>query len=552
LFNVGSAIVFERLAIARFGSASLLVIVTALPAQADAGVPMLAVMGVPMWALLLLIIPLEALIAHRILSLNWSKCWQISGVSNLVSTIAGVPLTWVALAAGEIGLEYLRHDLHQTVQLPAPYQKVAFLVLTAPWLYPFESDMYWMLPTAALLLLVPFFFVSVWIEYTVARRFVGAEPKLMSWAWKANALSYSLMAIIACGWLVTSINGHNVMASDDRHRSVDLVSADRLWEIAMEKASYKGGSTTVFHGGSTEGLAKREMERYYWKARHQMESGQPKEAEKTYLSALAMIDSDQYQSTTTLEDRYGDGLNIINSLADLYYKQSRFAEAVPLYQRLVRLEDETLSAAKPEDFKIASYPLNLPICYQKLGEPEKADKFYQHAITQNEKLQNTLKSDLIPTLIAYGNFLKNEGNFEAAEKIYTRSATTRDDNVHPGIEAPKALAEFYMERKQFDRARAVLTQAIEEQAANNMAGEFVYEGHYSPLALYLGRCDMEMGNLAESEHYLKLALRGESSYPEIAETYARLMGKRGDMKQATIWQQRAADAKAAESGRTNK
>lgn len=80
----------------------LLWLVFAQPTLADSGLPMLAVMAPPMWGLLLLIVPLEALIAERILSIPKSKSLKVSAIANCVSTIVGVPLTWALLTACEL------------------------------------------------------------------------------------------------------------------------------------------------------------------------------------------------------------------------------------------------------------------------------------------------------------------------------------------------------------------------------------------------------------------------------------------------------------------
>src|SRR5262249_2389569 len=107
----------------------------------------------------------------------------------------------------------------------------------SPWLWPIESDMYWMMPAAALLLCIPFFFASVWSEYFIARRLVSPELKsqALSWAWKANQVSYALMAILIVGMLIAGVAKHNSIANDDEHRSVDLISAERLWELAIPR-----------------------------------------------------------------------------------------------------------------------------------------------------------------------------------------------------------------------------------------------------------------------------------------------------------------------------
>src|SRR5262245_58063297 len=85
-------------------SAALLLAVSGSPARADVGVPMLLVMGVPMWASLIVIIPLEAWVARRVLNGDWPRSLRISAAANLVSTVVGVPLTWGLLFVVELGL----------------------------------------------------------------------------------------------------------------------------------------------------------------------------------------------------------------------------------------------------------------------------------------------------------------------------------------------------------------------------------------------------------------------------------------------------------------
>ncbi len=58
--------------------------------------------------------------------------------------------------------------------------KVIAVTWQAPWLIPYESDFHWMMPVAGLVLLIPFFFVSWWSEYFVARKMIrDIEPVLI-------------------------------------------------------------------------------------------------------------------------------------------------------------------------------------------------------------------------------------------------------------------------------------------------------------------------------------------------------------------------------------
>ena len=208
-------------------------------AQADVGVPMLAVMAVPMWLSLLVIIPLEAAIARRLLPIGWSRCFKLSILANLASTLLGIPITWCALAAAEwVFGPWLAYSFQQQLGLSHTVTDIMSVILFSPWLLPINSDLYWMVPTTSLVLCIPFFFASVWSENLVARRILesGLHNQALNWAWKANIASYILIALTTVGFLMVSLADHKKVASDDEHRNVDLVSIDRLWDIAVANA----------------------------------------------------------------------------------------------------------------------------------------------------------------------------------------------------------------------------------------------------------------------------------------------------------------------------
>ena len=131
------------------------------PAWADAGVPMLVLLWPAAWALLVPVVLLEAEVARRRLALTYRDGLRVAGVANAVSTFA------------------------VTVQ--------------SPWLIPYEADLGWMIPVAALVLCVPFFFMSVFVEAFIARRLLAshAPAHVRSWSWRANLASYG--AIVALG-----------------------------------------------------------------------------------------------------------------------------------------------------------------------------------------------------------------------------------------------------------------------------------------------------------------------------------------------------------------
>ena len=167
-------------------------------AQANAGLPMLLLI-MPAFAIALLpIILVESLYISRRLALSLVFTAKIATAANLVSTVAGIPLTWLILVVAQIatggGGAYGVDTLAG---------KILAVTWQAPWLIPYENEMDWMIPVASIVLLVPFFFVSWWVEYRVTRKMLknAAFATLKSMICRANLISYCLLVCWPAGML---------------------------------------------------------------------------------------------------------------------------------------------------------------------------------------------------------------------------------------------------------------------------------------------------------------------------------------------------------------
>ncbi len=171
--------------------------------QADAGVPMIAVLWPGFWVLLLPIVVLESVVARRVLGLNWLKAVQLSAEANLLSTLVGVPLTWGALVLIEMTALGLGGLLTQN---PPAWLSYAMLPFMTPWLAPPSEDDLWVIPAAAAWMLVIMFFATVWLERRYVLWRTGANAGVArAWSWQANSLSYLIMEVLLVGrlaWLL--------------------------------------------------------------------------------------------------------------------------------------------------------------------------------------------------------------------------------------------------------------------------------------------------------------------------------------------------------------
>jgi hypothetical protein len=175
------------------------------PASADAGVPMLVLIWPAFWLLLAPIVLIEAVVACRRLALPMKQALKASLAANATSTLIGVPVTWAILLA----MELLLSGGGRAFGLSDALSRTFAVTVQAPWLVPYEEDLHWMVPMAAAVLLVPFFFMSVAIEGWVMRRYiVGEKGEAMRWSQSANAITYGgMMAFVVTWAIVAGVRG---------------------------------------------------------------------------------------------------------------------------------------------------------------------------------------------------------------------------------------------------------------------------------------------------------------------------------------------------------
>jgi hypothetical protein len=170
---------------------------------ADMGVPMIFVQWPLMLCALVPVIAVEAEVTRRGLTLPYRKAFAGAAKANVLSTLAGVPLAWVTMLAVEFAtmlpLSLAAEKWHWSLDSPVFY---VFYVLGIAWTGPVGTSA-WPIPLAAALLLVPTFFVSVWLERPIYRRsYAGIDVAAVDRSvLRANLCSYALLFAAACGWL---------------------------------------------------------------------------------------------------------------------------------------------------------------------------------------------------------------------------------------------------------------------------------------------------------------------------------------------------------------
>jgi len=160
--------------------------------KADIGLPMLFVTMPTLLIALVPIIFLEALVAWPYLKLPIDRLLKASGLANLFSTLIGIPVTWSLLVVLQMvtggGGAY---------GLATPLARVLAVTWQAPWLVTYGGELEWMIPAATLFLLIPFFFVSWWVEFLLMKRILNdVEINLLKrTVGRMNFISYCGLAL---------------------------------------------------------------------------------------------------------------------------------------------------------------------------------------------------------------------------------------------------------------------------------------------------------------------------------------------------------------------
>lgn len=480
-------------------------IIVAPPARADAGVGMLMVMSVPMWAILLLVIvPLEAWIARKIFSLPFMTCLKISTLANLASTVAGILITCASLLCYE--MFWYRNP-----------------------------NTYWIVPVNELIWCIPCFFASIWIEEMVAGKLVEARMQntVHQWAVKANVASYSILFTLLLGLLIWAIASEFAMRNSDEFCDVERISAERVWRVQYNHMRDGTGRfrkrKTVGYHWEDDDKPKSWLRDEYIKSR---EAYDPLSDDKAIAILEAAITKYDHEALTEKNGIPKDDLFCaLSTLADCYDRQKQFAKSKGLRLRCLKLTYQDT-----EDLRLADD-------YVELGELSSARKIYEKLAAQNDVYCKG------HALIGLGTVAEKQRESVQAEAFFQKAKQVFVSNLGrdfpDSTEACVRLAEFYIAEKRYSEAEGLLLQETRDRDDRGIKSS-VGPWPIPEFLLALSDCYFAQGNYEKAERCIKQAMRGQSpsALTEATKKYAEFLQKRGLIAEATIWSQRAKDTAA--------
>jgi hypothetical protein len=180
---------------------------------ADAGLPMIALTFPAMLVLLIPVVMIEGLLCKKWLGLTMAEAMKSNAASNLASTIIGVPVAWAIMFGMELAAFGIVDRSKAIQNWHSPLAQVIWLFVGSAWIGPPGEKNLWVIPSAVLVLLVPFFLASYGIEYLVVKYIVGmpeggppnlAHRRVRIAVRNANLVTYGAMFVATSVWLVFS------------------------------------------------------------------------------------------------------------------------------------------------------------------------------------------------------------------------------------------------------------------------------------------------------------------------------------------------------------
>jgi hypothetical protein len=187
-----------RAAAAAAGLAAALI--SATSAHANAGVPMLYLLWPGFGFALIPIIAVEAAVWRDSAKINWKQAITTASLTNIVSTVGGVPVTWGIMLTLELGVGATGYP-----DISAPWlERLHSVTVQAAWLLPYDNErLSWMIPAATGVFMIPYYLVSVALEGVFAKLTVDAPMKrLFRLSALANAISYGIILMLIACWFL--------------------------------------------------------------------------------------------------------------------------------------------------------------------------------------------------------------------------------------------------------------------------------------------------------------------------------------------------------------
>jgi tetratricopeptide (TPR) repeat protein len=239
-----------------------------------------------------------------------------------------------------------------------------------------------------------------------------------------------------------------------------------------------------------------QWEKCFYKAQSLADAKNYAESENTYTQALQWAENlpDQiplivtlyrYAKVCTLDNKPVEALTLMRraqplsekqlglddpqvmkhslELADMELQQGRYADAEPLYLKVVVYQKKQFGADSPQMRDTLG---KLAKCYSSSGQYDKASKVLERALVADEKNYGATDPRLEPTLVVLANAYRGDLQFDKSEAAYKRAVSILEHSSNKKQQNPELaslLEQFslvYQKRSIWEKAEPLLTRAV--------------------------------------------------------------------------------------------
>jgi CHAT domain-containing protein len=196
--------------------------------------------------------------------------------------------------------------------------------------------------------------------------------------------------------------------------------------------------------------------------------------------------------------------NELNQQVEKLYQAGKYAEAIPLAQRILAIREKALGPEHPD---VALSLSNLALLYGTTGQYAKAEPLYQRSLAIYEKALGPAHPSVATSLNNLAELYRATGQYAKAEPLYQRSLAIWEKALgpeHPNVAASLInLAERYRTIGEYAKAEPLYQRALAIQ-------EKVLGSDHPDVATALNNLGLlyqAVGEYTKSEPLLERALR---------------------------------------------
>jgi tetratricopeptide (TPR) repeat protein len=286
--------------------------------------------------------------------------------------------------------------------------------------------------------------IVLWLPSRILKELAKRSPDF--WSWRNGVFQFQLEPSLETTRSLDSSVDH--INKDERLNSI--LSIEQL-EDSLGKAITKWGADS-----SNVAMLYFQLGNLY---SDRVCSGKSDDREREFILA-----QDYFNRVIELQIKFEQQEALatsLNNLASLYDSSGRYAEAEPLYVRLLAISEKELGANHPST---ATNLNNLANLYRSMGRYAEAEPLYERSLAVREKELGANHPDTATSLNNLAGLYDSSGRYAEAEPLYVRSLAIREKELganHPDTSTSlNNLAALYQSMGRYAEAEPLFARSL--------------------------------------------------------------------------------------------